>query len=693
VPNRLADETSPYLRQHADNPVDWYPWGEEAFAEAKRRDVPIFLSVGYSACHWCHVMAHESFEDEEVAALLNATSVNVKVDREERPDVDAVHMAATQALTGHGGWPMSVWLTPDGQPFHAGTYFPREPRHGMPSFPQVVSAIGEAWNVQREKVLSSASTITETLAAHRELEPADTIDVTVADTAAEVVLSRAWDRQRGGFGPAPKFPQAMLISWLLHRHVRTADPDERAAATQALLAMARGGIHDQLGGGFARYSTDAAWLVPHFEKMLYDNALLLPAYAEAATLAEDAEVAAELSRVARSTATYLLQELRTDDGVFVSATDADSEGVEGRYFVWPYDELVRVLESAGHDAQLWTEFLGAVPGGNWEGVNVLHEPVDRVAFARRHDLDPEGFAGRFEVVRRDLLEHRATRVPPGVDDKTLTDWNALTARGLVRAGRLLAEPGWIEAAAACLDRLHATHVDPDAPIGEGLLHTSSLVAGTRRARIPAFVEDLAGLALADLEVFAATGDGRWYDRALALAEDAHARFHDPDQGGWFQTAKGDDELYTRPKDTWDNATPAGSSVMVEVCLTLAGLSGDLAWRDRAEEGLRAFQTAAGRMPTGYGWLLRQVEAIAAGPREVAIVGPPGPARDALVREATRRPRPGVVVVVASPAHGDRVPLLAHRGEVDGQPAAYVCRELTCERPVVTPGELAALLDG
>jgi uncharacterized protein len=695
VPNRLAGETSPYLRQHADNPVDWFPWGDEAFAEARRRDVPIFLSVGYSACHWCHVMAHESFEDDEVAALMNAAFVNVKVDREERPDVDAVHMAVTQAMTGHGGWPMSVWLTPTGEPFHAGTYFPREPRHGMPSFPQVIGAVSDAWRDQRDRVASSAATIAARLDAHRDVEAADEIDLAVTDTAAAGVLGTAWDRERGGFGRAPKFPQAMTITWLLHRHARTGEPDPLAAAVQALLAMARGGIHDQLAGGFARYATDANWLVPHFEKMLYDNALLLPAYAEAATLTADPVVAAELGRVARSTARYLLEGLGTDDGLFVAATDADSEGVEGRYFVWPYDELVEVLEAGGHDATRWAAFLGATPAGNWEGTNILHEPVDRVTFAADHGDTEDAFGAAWERVRADLLDHRSRRVPPGVDDKVLTSWNALAALGLARAGRLLDEPTWTVAAERCLRRLHDVQVVPGegGPDGHGALqHTSSVVDGTRVARIPAFLEDLAALALADLEVLAATGDPRWYDRALELAEDAHARFHDEADGGWFQTPVGHDELFTRPKDTWDNATPAGSSVMIEVCLQLAGLSGDLVWRDRADHAIRSMLLAAGRMPTGYGWLLRQLEALAAGPREVAVVGAPGAARDALVREAVARPRPGVVTVVSDADHGDRVPLLAHRGEVGGSPAAYVCRDLSCERPVTDPAELAGLLD-
>jgi uncharacterized protein len=689
--NRLADETSPYLRQHADNPVDWFPWGPEAFAEAKRRDVPIFLSVGYSACHWCHVMAHESFEDDEVAAQLNGAFVNVKVDREERPDVDAVHMEVTQAMTGHGGWPMSVWLTPDGHPFHAGTYYPREPRHGMPSFPQVIEAVSEAWRDQRDRVTSSAATIAARLDEHRDAEVADAVDPAITDAAAQVVLDRAWDRDRGGFGRAPKFPQAMTISWLLHRHTRTGEQPPLDAAVQALVAMARGGIHDQLAGGFARYATDAAWLVPHFEKMLYDNALLLPAYAEAATLVTDPVVAAELQRVAASTAAYLTAELGTDDGLFVAATDADSEGVEGRYFVWPYDELVGVLEAGGHDADRWTRFLGARPGGNWEGVNILHEPVGRADVAAELGEDEATFAAGWEAVRATLLAHREQRVPPGVDDKVLTSWNALAARGLVRAGRLLDEPAWIGAAVRCLDRLHEVQVAPGDDGREALQHTSSVVDGVRIARIPAFLEDIAGLALADLEALGATGEPRWFDRALALAEDADARFQD-DEGGWFQTPTGHDELFTRPKDAWDNATPAGSSVMTEVCLQLAGLTGDLRWRDRADASLRTVVSAAERMPTGYGWVLRQLEGLAAGQREVAIVGADGPERRALDRTASARPRPGVVTVVAGPDHGDRVPLLEHRGEVAGAPAAYVCRDLACERPVTTPADLADLLD-
>jgi uncharacterized protein len=678
VPNRLADATSPYLRQHADNPVDWHPWGDAAFAEAKRRDVPIFLSVGYSSCHWCHVMAHESFEDEAIAADLNERFVNVKVDREERPDVDAVYMQAVQAMTGRGGWPMSVFLTPGGAPFFAGTYWPKDPRHGMPSFPQVAAAVAEAWDERRDEVLGSAASIGAALEQHRDVVPADELDPAAADEAARVVLERAWDRQLGGFGRAPKFPQAMTIEWLLHRHARTGEPDALQASVQALDAMARGGIHDQLAGGFARYSTDARWLVPHFEKMLYDNALLLSAYATATALTGDPA----LERTTRSTASYLLTDLRTPEGTFVSALDADTEGEEGRTYVWSYDELLDVLAGLDVDPAVWTRFLGASSAGNWEGTNVLHEPVPRERFAVERDLTPEAFDVAWERVRHALLERRERRPQPGVDDKVLTDWNALAIRGLVRAGLLLDEPGWVHAAAAAADALHATHVV------DGRLHHTSKEG---RASVPAFLEDHVLLALADLELFQATGEPRWYERALALATAAHERFHDAEGGGWFQTADDAEALITRPKETWDNATPAGTSVMVEVALALAGLSGDLEWRDRALDGLRTLQESARRMATGYGWLLRQLEAVAAGPREVVIVGAPGPARDALARTARRALLPGLVVVVTGPDHGDAVPVLAGRGEVDGRPAAYVCRELACERPVTESDELAALL--
>jgi len=627
----------------------------------------------------CHVMAEESFEDEDVAALMNERFVNVKVDREERPDVDAVYMAAVGALTGQGGWPMSVFRTPEGDPFFAGTYWPKVSLYGRPSFPRVLLSVSEAWQDRRDEVVGSAASIAQAIDAHGHAEPAAVVDLEVADRAARRVLDEAWDRRHGGFGPPPRFPQAMTIEWLLEHHARTGDPEVLAASLQALDAMARGGIHDQLAGGFARYSTDVRWLVPHFEKMLYDNALLLAAYASAAAITADPE----LERVARSTAAFLLSDMRTPEGAFVSAFDADSEGVEGRYYAWGHDELVDVIGSAGLDGELWASYLGVIPEGNWEGSNVLHEPVPRGRFAQQHDMSRRTFDAEWDVVRTALLERRASRAAPAVDDKVLADWNALAVRGLVRAGVLLDETSWIEAAAGTAGFLH------DHLLLDGELHHA-----WRQGRLSArgFLEDHALLALADLELFQATGEPAWFERGLALAERADELFRDGAEAGWFQTAHDAEALFTRPKQTWDDVTPAGGSVMVEVCLALAGFTGEPRWRLRAEEGLRAAVSTADQAPTGHGWLLRQIEAVVAGPREVAVVGPAGRDRHALLRIAAGTVRPGVRTVASSPDHADRVPLLEGRGPVDGRAAAYVCRELACERPVADPGELERLLD-
>ncbi|MFU8839604.1 MAG: thioredoxin domain-containing protein [Nitriliruptoraceae bacterium] len=677
--NRLGRSTSPYLQQHADNPVDWFEWGEEAFEEAERRGVPLFLSVGYSSCHWCHVMAHESFEDPDTAALLNEAFVNVKVDREERPDVDAVYMRAVQAMSGRGGWPMSVFLTPGGAPFFAGTYWPKEALHGMPDFRRVVTSVREAWQERRDEVLGSAERISAALAEHHGPDGADHLDPAILTGAVELVVTRAWDRELGGFGRAPKFPQAMTIAWLLDHHRRTGHAEALEAAVHSLDAMARGGIHDLLTGGFARYSTDARWLVPHFEKMLYDNALLLPAYADAAVLGDRDD----LAEVARSTASWLLTVARaTPDATFVSAFDADSEGEEGRFAVWDHAELVAELAALDVDVERWTRFLGATPAGNFEGRNVLHEPVPRQRFAAEEGTDPAGFAATWRRIRHHLATRRATRVQPGVDHKALTDWNALAVLGLARAGLALDERGWIDAAAEVAEVLHDRHVV------DGRLHhvrTDGVTA------IEAFLDDHALLALADLALLEATGDLRWYPRALALAEEVMDRFHDPERGGWYQTAHDAERLVARPKETFDNAQPAGSSVMTEVCLRLAGLTGDLAWRRHAEQALRLVQPLAADAPTGAGWALRQLEAVAAGPREVVIVGPAGPDRDALAATARARAGPGTTVLVVGDDHADGVPVLAGRRSIDGRPAAYVCRELTCDRPVTEAASLAAQL--
>ncbi len=685
MPNRLADQTSPYLLQHRDNPVDWWPWGEEAFEEARRREVPIFLSVGYSSCHWCHVMAHESFEDEEVARKLNQGFVPVKVDREERPDVDSVYMDAVTALTGRGGWPMSVFLTPDGRPFYGGTYWPKEDRLGLPGFVRVLESVAQAWRERRDEVTTSAEHIAAAITARTVPAAAGGPDPSVADRAAGLAL-RAWDRRFGGFGQAPKFPQAMTLEWLLERYVRTGESEGEllACVTQSLDFMARGGLHDQVGGGFHRYSTDAHWLVPHFEKMLYDNALLAPVYAKAFAVTGDAR----FERVARSTLDYLLRELRHEAGGFFSATDADSEGEEGKFFVWSYDEFVESVRAVGADVDRFAAFFGVSTHGNWEGINILYEPTDRHRFCAERGLDVEEFTAELDVVRTALYERRETRVRPGLDDKVLTSWNALAVRGLALSGMYLGLPEYVSAAVATADFLHDQLVVT--VHGQNRLHH---VWKDGRVTVAAFLEDVVLLAVACLELFVATGELRWFETARHWAENARVRFHDDEGGGFFTTAHDAEELYSRPKDTWDNAVPSGNSVVAEVAVRLAGYSGESAWRELADEILSLFQGDAERAPTGYGWLLRIAEQVLAGPPEVAIVGAPGQDRELLVRELWRRPLPGSVVAVAAPDDDAArvVPLMNGRGLVEGRPAAYVCRNFVCERPVTAPEDLRRLL--
>jgi uncharacterized protein len=680
MPNRLAEATSPYLLQHADNPVDWHEWGDDAFAEARERDVPIFLSVGYSSCHWCHVMAHESFEDDDVGGYLNDHFVSVKVDREERPDVDAVYMEAVQALTGRGGWPMSVFLDHDGRPFYGGTYWPREARHGMPGFVDVLAAVVDAWRTRRDEVTGGAERIAAAVAERQAAGTATDAgpDLAIADEAARLVIDQAWDRDLGGFGRAPKFPQAMTIRWLLDRHVRTGQTGPLTAALHSLDAMARGGIHDHVAGGFARYSTDAQWLVPHFEKMLYDNALLLDAYATAAAVSGHAV----MQRTARGIAEYLLRDLRDPSGAFWSATDADSEGEEGRFFVWSLAELREVVASVDADPDILAAFFGATEAGNFEGANILHEPLPREQFATERGLDLDAFSADLERVRGALYDRREQRVHPGLDDKLLASWNALAIRGLVTAGRLLDEPRYLDAALGAADAV------VDLLEVDGALHHSYKDG---QVGAPAFLEDVAGMAAASLDLYEVTGDRGWYDRAERHATDAVERFADAD-GTFFSTASDAESLYTRPKDTWDNATPSGNSLVAEVFARLAAMTGDHTWRDRAERLVAAFQSQVGRMPTGYGQLLQVVERLTAEPTEVAIVGPEGEARDRLVDTVLARPRVGEVLAVAD-GPAERPALLRDRPAGSDGPLAYVCHGFVCDRPVADPAALADRLAG
>ena len=651
--NRLAGESSPYLRQHRDNPVDWHPWGEEALARARELDSPLLVSVGYSACHWCHVMAHESFEDPDTAALMNERFVCIKVDREERPDVDAMCMEAAQAMTGHGGWPLNAFLTPELVPFWAGTYFPPEPGRGLPSWRMVLQAIAEAWAERREEIREQGSQVLRSLSATARLEPsAEPIrDELVAQAVAS--LESSYDGANGGFGAAPKFPQASAIELLLIR-------GERAMALQTLEAMARGGIYDQVGGGFARYAVDATWTVPHFEKMLYDNALLARAYLHGWQVSGEERY----RRVCRETLDWALREMRGPEGGFCSALDADSEGVEGKFYTWRLEELRDVLGELADGA---IAYFGASEQGNFEsGLNVLE--------AR----GPEPPA-RAEIRAR-LYEARAQRVRPGLDDKRLTGWNALMVSALAEAGAVLGEPRYVGAASACASFLLSELRGSDGR----LLRTWK----EGRARIDAFLEDYAFLLDALLTLYESTFDARWYGEAVSLADGLIERFEDDERGGFFTTAPGQDELPVRRKDLEDSPIPSGNSTAAFALLRLSLLSGEGKYERHALGVLRLLFPLAVRHPLAFPHLLRAADFYVATVPEVAIVGPASEA-DALLRVVRDRFRPHLVLAAAGASDG--VPLLEGREPIDGHAAAYVCEHFVCQAPVTTPEELASAL--
>jgi uncharacterized protein YyaL (SSP411 family) len=659
VPNRLASATSPYLLQHADNPVDWWEWGEDAFAAARERGVPVLLSVGYAACHWCHVMAHESFEDDATAAYLNEHFVCIKVDREERPDVDAIYMQATTAMTGHGGWPMTVVLDHEGGPFFAGTYFPDAPRHGMPSFRQVLEAISDAWTSRPDDVRRVSADLREHLRRTVAGVPAP-IDATVLE-AAVTRLGTDFDREHAGFGGAPKFPPSMVLEQLLRHAWRTGSEAARSMVDATCEAMARGGMYDQLGGGFARYSVDRQWVVPHFEKMLYDNALLLGVYAHWGTPLGD--------RIAAQTADFMVRELGTAEGGFAAALDADSEGEEGRFYVWTPAQLREVL---GDEDGAWAAAtLEVTEAGTFEhGSSTL-----------RLVTDPDD-AARFDDVRRRLLAAREARVRPARDDKIVAAWNGLAIAALVDTGRLLGREDLVHAAVRAGTLLADLHLRED---GSLLRVSRDGVAGRHRG----VLEDHGCVAHGFLALAGATGDAVWLERARAVLDHALDRFR-ADDGGFHDTASDAEALVARPRDPTDNASPSGLSAMVHALLTAAALTGDGRYEQAAEAALGTVASLAVQAPRFTGWSLAAAEALAVGPLEVAVVGPSGPARDELERAARRAP--GVTVVVAD--DGDHaIPLLSGRGPVGGEPAAYVCRRMVCDRPVTTVAELEPLVAG
>jgi uncharacterized protein YyaL (SSP411 family) len=652
--NALADETSPYLLQHRDNPVDWLPWGDVALSRARELDRPLLVSIGYSSCHWCHVMERESFEDDETAALMNERFVCVKVDREERPDVDALYMEAVQSMTGHGGWPLNVFLTPEQAPFYGGTYYPPVPRHGMPSWRQVLGAVAEAWDGQREEIRAQGAKVAPRLAGGGLLEPSAEPITAGALDAAVATLRRSFDSVNGGWGGAPKFPAASVIEFLLAR-------GEPAMALQSLRSMASGGIFDQVGGGFARYSIDARWTVPHFEKMLYDNALLARAYLHGFQVSGDAL----LRRTCEETLDWALREMRAPEGGFYSALDADSEGVEGKYYVWTAAELRAAL---GDDADVAMAWFGATEAGNFEGANVLE--------SRGPEPPPE----QREGIRTALLDARERRVRPGLDDKRLAAWNALMIAALADAGAVLGREDYLEAARAA-----ATFVLERMRTPEGRLLRSFNVG---EARLPAYLEDHAFLLEALVVLYEATFEERWFVEARALADTIVARFADAQRGGFFSTADDHEALVARRKDLEDTPIPAGGSSAALGLLRLAALTGEHGYEERALGHLRLLHELAGRHPSAFGHLLQALDLYLAPRREVALAGDAAgiAALAAVVREA---PRPHLVV--AGGPGGGAVPLMEGREPIDGHAAAYVCERFACRMPVTEPDALRALL--
>ena len=660
--NRLAGETSPYLRQHADNPVDWYPWGEEAFARARAEDKPVLLSVGYSACHWCHVMAHESFEDPATAAVMNELFVNIKVDREERPDVDAIYMDATQAMTGHGGWPMTVFLTPDARPFYCGTYFPNRPRHGMPAFVDLCRAVDHAWHSNRDDVLEQAGQLTDAIGRTATLAVGD------GELPRADVLDRAYgglrqqhDDDWGGFGRAPKFPQTMSLELLLRAHAHNHAPSALAAVTTSLDCMASGGMYDHLGGGFARYSVDGQWLVPHFEKMLYDQALLARVYLHGWQVTG----ADRYRQILEETIAYAMRDLRHADGGFFSAEDADSEGEEGLFYTWTPAEIQAVL---GEEATLALDWYGVTEDGNFEGRSILNRIAHRGDWAR-----PDAIEG----VRARLFDARATRIRPGLDDKVLTEWNALMLGTLAEAGAATGRRDILDAARGTGAFLLESLRGPD---GRWM---RSWQADTG-ARHLGYAADYAALVDAFTHLYEATGEARWVTAAVATADALLDLFWDEQAGGLFTTGHDAERLVTRPKDLLDNATPSANSVAAVALLRLSAITGSDRYEEHALEILRLLGPLAAEHPSAFAHLLGAADLATTGITEIAVSGD----RPDLVDAVRTRYLPNAVL-----AWGERFasPLWEGRAEAGAAGCAYVCHRFVCRAPVDAVDALVAEL--
>ena len=678
MPNKLANETSPYLTQHAENPVDWYPWGNEALERARLEDKPILLSIGYAACHWCHVMAHESFEDEETARLMNELFVNIKVDREERPDLDSIYMQATQAMTGHGGWPMTVFLMPDMAPFYTGTYFPPEDRHGMPSFRRVLRAVADAYRSRRSGVEETAAKMRELYAnAAAVMASTGALTATTLDRAYRAIAQR-YDARNGGFEDAPKFPQPMVLDFLLRYGRRTGTEYPLEMVTASFRKMARGGIYDQLAGGFHRYAVDATWTVPHFEKMLYDNALLSRIGAHLWQATQDPEI----RRVTEETIDWVAREMTAPGGGFFSSLDADSEGHEGTFYVWTRDELDRAL---GEAKAVVTAYWGAAEEPSFEGRYILHVPHNPAVVAARAGISVDEVAEAVAHARAVLLSRRAARVRPGRDEKILAAWNGLMIRGIAEAARAFGRDDY-RALAVRNGEFLLREMVRDGRVMRS--HTGGVT------RIPGYLDDHAAVALGFLDLYGLTFDDRWLDAARAIADAVDAWFWDDRTGAYFDTASDHEALLTRPRDFTDNAVPSGTSLAVDLLLRLAELLGDTTRRERAMRILESLSESLARYAPAFGHLLGAADMAVHGAVEVALAGDPAADDFRALAEALGRAYAPSLVLAGGAPTGDgsgAIALLADKPARDGHATAYVCRQYLCEEPTTDPAGLPAQL--
>jgi uncharacterized protein YyaL (SSP411 family) len=671
--NNLIDETSPYLLQHAHNPVDWYPWGEEAFAKAKAEDKPLLVSIGYSACHWCHVMEDESFEDEATARLMNENFVNIKVDMEERPDVDQIYMTFVQLTTGRGGWPMNVFITPDKIPFFGGTYFPPAPRYNMPSWPQILISIADAWREKRDELLRSANDILGELRRARISEFSSAAFSTDQLDSALQSFTRSFDKTNGGFGGAPKFPPSMSVEFLMRYWKRTGDERALEMAKFTATKMAEGGIFDQLGGGFHRYTVDAVWLVPHFEKMLYDNAQLIEIYLHLFQITKDPF----FERVAIETLEYVKREMLNDSGGFYSSQDADSEGEEGKFFVWTPAEIATIVGE--DDARIFNLYYDVSEAGNFEGKNILQILYTREAAARELKIDVGILDETLERCRRKLFEHRETRIKPFRDEKILTAWNGLMLAAFAKASAVFGRADYLDVARKNADFLL-----------ENLQQNGRLLRTWKdgKAKLNAYIEDYANLADGLIELYQASGELRYLDEARRLADLMITEFWDEESGGFFFTSGDHEELIVRNKDFYDNATPSGNSAGADVLVRLAKFYGEEKYERFATTILRLAATQLARYPQGFGRSLSAMEFHLAHVKEIAIIGEPG---SPLERELFTTYLPNAVTAVTRDADKSELPLLAGKQSVDGKPTAFVCENFVCQKPVTEVVELKALL--